>query len=224
MALPTSAIAAAVYCCKLSRGCRYGNQEVYRRLRLVPRVMRDVSNVDMATTMLGKKMAFPVYISGAAKGGLGHQDAEVALCKAAASYDTLQMCPHMATKVCFVAKQWRCVTLLLTFNVVHAAAAAFVYITSRALQVSAFYLAVAGPDTVKLDMSVCVVQTLEQMAEARADGQSQFLQLYVEKDRKASEEMVKRADKLGFSGLFLTVRGPVFGVAVAVAVGVVVCK
>ena len=37
-------------------GCRFANQEVYRRLRLVPRVMRDVSNVDMATTMLGKKM------------------------------------------------------------------------------------------------------------------------------------------------------------------------
>lgn len=108
--------------------------------------MRDVSAVEMNTTMLGKKMSFPVYISGAAKGGLGHADAEVALCKAAAAYGTLQMCPHMATK------------------------------------------------------------TLEQMAEARAKGQSQFLQLYVEKDRAASEDMVKRADALGFSGLFLTVR------------------
>ena len=39
-----------------------------------------------------------MYISGAAKGGLGHADAEVALCKAAAAYDILQMCPHMATK------------------------------------------------------------------------------------------------------------------------------
>ena len=46
-----------VWSAKCSRvGCRFANQEVYRRLRLVPRVMRDVSNVDMATTMLGKKM------------------------------------------------------------------------------------------------------------------------------------------------------------------------
>lgn len=44
--------------------CRCGNQEIYRRLRLVPRVMRDVSNVQMATTMLGHATAFPVYISG----------------------------------------------------------------------------------------------------------------------------------------------------------------
>jgi isopentenyl diphosphate isomerase/L-lactate dehydrogenase-like FMN-dependent dehydrogenase len=34
----------------------------------------------------------------------------------------------------------------------------------------------------------------------------QFLQLYVEKDRDASKETVEKADKLGFSGLFLTVR------------------
>jgi isopentenyl diphosphate isomerase/L-lactate dehydrogenase-like FMN-dependent dehydrogenase len=51
-----------------------------------------------------------------------------------------------------------------------------------------------------------LVCRLEQMAEARAEGQSQFLQLYVEKDRASSKEMVERADKLGFQGLFLTVR------------------
>lgn len=119
---------------------------MYRRLRLVPRVMRNVAEVDTATTMLGHKTAFPVYISGAAKGGLAHLDAEEALCRAAAAYGVLQMCPHMATK------------------------------------------------------------THEQMAAARADGQTQFLQLYVEKDREATKATVQKANELGFQGLFLTVR------------------
>jgi L-lactate dehydrogenase (cytochrome) len=107
--------------------------------------MRDVSNIDMATTMLGHKTSFPVYISGAAKGGFAHPDAEVALCRAAAAAGVLQMCPHMSTK------------------------------------------------------------TFEQIAEARAPGQVHFLQLYVEKDRESSKATVLKADKLGFSGLFLTV-------------------
>lgn len=75
-----------------------GNQEIYRRLRLVPRVMRNVSDVDLGTTMLGHAMVFPVYISGAAKGGLAHADAEEALCRAAAAKGIIQMAPHMATK------------------------------------------------------------------------------------------------------------------------------
>lgn len=108
--------------------------------------MRNVADVDMATTMLGHKTAFPVYISGAAKGGLAHADAEEALCRAAAAHGVLQMCPHMATK------------------------------------------------------------THGQMAAARAQGQVQFLQLYVEKDREATKATVQQADKLGFQGLFLTVR------------------
>ena len=78
--------------------CRCGNQEIYRRLRLVPRVMRNVAEVKTETAMLGHKMSFPVYISAAAKGGLAHADAEEALCRAAFARQTIQMCPHMATK------------------------------------------------------------------------------------------------------------------------------
>lgn len=36
--------------------------------------------------------------SGAAKGGLAHEDAEEALCRASYTAGVLQMCPHMATK------------------------------------------------------------------------------------------------------------------------------
>lgn len=78
--------------------CRCGNQEIYRRLRLIPRVMRNVADVSTETLMLGQKISFPVYISAAAKGGLAHADAEEALCRAAYAKKTIQMCPHMATK------------------------------------------------------------------------------------------------------------------------------
>jgi L-lactate dehydrogenase (cytochrome) len=139
-------IHAWMLCSTLALARRLGNQEIYSRLRLVPRVMRDVSTINMATTMLGHSMAFPVYISGAAKVGFAHTDAELALCRAAAKMQSLQMCPHMSTK------------------------------------------------------------TMEQMAAARAKGQVQFLQLYVEKDRESSKETVENANRLGFSGLFLTVR------------------
>lgn len=82
----------------LCRWCRCGNQEIYRRLRLIPRVMRNVADVSMETSMLGQQMSFPVYISAAAKGGLAHAEGEEALCRAAFAKQTIQMCPHMATK------------------------------------------------------------------------------------------------------------------------------
>lgn len=44
------------------------------------------------------------------------------------------------------------------------------------------------------------------MSAAKAADQIQFLQLYVEKDRDASKATVEKANELGFSGLFLTVR------------------
>lgn len=95
----------AVVLAKVGSWCRCGNQEIYRRLRLVPRVMRNVADISMDTSMLGHKMSFPVYISAAAKGGLAHADAEEALCRAAYAKKTIQMCPHMATKT--LEQVWR---------------------------------------------------------------------------------------------------------------------
>eukprot|EP00327_Prymnesium_parvum_P002581 CAMPEP_0182830580 /NCGR_PEP_ID=MMETSP0006_2-20121128/18653_1 /TAXON_ID=97485 /ORGANISM="Prymnesium parvum, Strain Texoma1" /LENGTH=1019 /DNA_ID=CAMNT_0024958161 /DNA_START=95 /DNA_END=3155 /DNA_ORIENTATION=+ len=130
-----------------------GNQAIYRRIKLVPRVMIDVSDVDLEVEVLGTRMSFPVYISGAAKGGVsGNPDAEVALCRAAYAAGVVQMAPHMPTKP-------------------HA-----------------------------------------EIAAARADGQTQWLQLYMETDRAASEKFVREAEgsmreaeRLGFAALFVTV-------------------
>ena len=75
-----------------------GNQEIFRRIELVPRVMIDVANVSTATTMLGFPTAAPIYISAAAKGGYAHQEAELALCRAAHTAGVIQMVPHFASK------------------------------------------------------------------------------------------------------------------------------
>lgn len=122
-----------------------GNQDIYRRIRLRPRVMVDVSDVRLDTSMLGVGVRMPIYISAAAKGGLAHPDAELALARAAHSCGVVQMCPHLGT------------------------------------------------------------QPLEAMAGARDPAQTQFLQLYMEKDRAKAAATLRTAAQLGFAAVFITV-------------------
>eukprot|EP00958_Prasinococcus_capsulatus_P015662 scaffold1675_cov361-Prasinococcus_capsulatus_cf.AAC.3 len=122
-----------------------GNQLIFRRIRLIPRVMVDVSNVNFETKLMGFASSMPLYISAAAKGGLANAEAECALSRAAVSSGIIQMAPHLGSK------------------------------------------------------------PLSEIAAARAEGQTHFLQLYVEKDRSASEKTVREAEALGYKALFLTV-------------------
>lgn len=59
------------------------NEAAWRRRRLRPRVLVDVSRVDPATTMLGSDIAMPVAIAPMAVHGLAHPEAEVATARAA---------------------------------------------------------------------------------------------------------------------------------------------
>jgi 4-hydroxymandelate oxidase len=60
------------------------NVAAWRRQRLRPRVLVDVSTVDTATTMLGVPVALPVAIAPMATQSLAHPDAESAMARAAA--------------------------------------------------------------------------------------------------------------------------------------------
>ena len=51
------------------------------RLRLRPRVLQDVSNINMSTTILGNKIDFPVCVAPTALHKLAHPDGEVATAK-----------------------------------------------------------------------------------------------------------------------------------------------
>eukprot|EP00164_Ancoracysta_twista_P002679 GFYU01003563.1.p1 GENE.GFYU01003563.1~~GFYU01003563.1.p1 ORF type:complete len:498 (+),score=153.23 GFYU01003563.1:29-1495(+) len=53
--------------------------------------------------------------------------------------------------------------------------------------------------------------SLEEMAGARQGNQVQFFQLYVNQDRKVTEELVRKAEKLGMKALFVTVDAPQLG-------------
>ena len=59
------------------------NEAAWRRYRLRPRVLVDVSRVDPATTLLGVPAACPVVTAPMAAQGLAHPDAELATARAA---------------------------------------------------------------------------------------------------------------------------------------------
>lgn len=61
------------------------NEAAWRRRRLRPRVLVDVSALDPSTTMLGTPTALPVAIAPMAVHGLAHPDGEVATARAAAA-------------------------------------------------------------------------------------------------------------------------------------------
>lgn len=61
------------------------NEVAWRRRRLRPRVLVDVSTVDPSTTLLGTRSALPLAIAPMAVHGLAHEDAEIATALAAAA-------------------------------------------------------------------------------------------------------------------------------------------
>ncbi|KAF8908058.1 FMN-dependent dehydrogenase-domain-containing protein [Mucidula mucida] len=73
------------------------NHAAYHRIWFRPRVLRDVTNVDWFTTVLGHKSSMPVYITATALGKLGHPDGELNLTRAAAKHGIIQMIPTLAS-------------------------------------------------------------------------------------------------------------------------------
>lgn len=59
------------------------NISSYQRLRLLPRMLVDVSNRDMTTNVLGTEMSMPVMVSPTAFHGLAHAEAEAATARSA---------------------------------------------------------------------------------------------------------------------------------------------
>ncbi|MEP6618544.1 MAG: alpha-hydroxy acid oxidase [bacterium] len=59
------------------------NREAYDRIRLRPRVLRDVSTVDTTVTLLGRSLAFPVLLAPTAYHRAMHPDGEIATARGA---------------------------------------------------------------------------------------------------------------------------------------------
>ena len=131
--------------------CLRENHLAFQRIWLKPRVMVDVSNVNMTSDMLGYKCSIPLYISATALAKLAHPDGEVALTRAAFTHDIIQMCPTLSS---------------------------------------------------------C---SLEEMAGARQPNQTQFFQLYVNRDRNVTKQLVEKVEASGMKALFITVDAPCLG-------------
>jgi 4-hydroxymandelate oxidase len=73
------------------------NREAFGRVRLLPRVLRDVSGRSLATTLLGTPVSMPVMIAPVAMQRLAHEDGELATARAAARAGTLMIASTLAT-------------------------------------------------------------------------------------------------------------------------------
>lgn len=59
------------------------NSAAYRRLTFSPRVLRDVSQVDISSSLLGRKLAYPLVLAPTGFTRIAHPDGELAVARAA---------------------------------------------------------------------------------------------------------------------------------------------
>jgi isopentenyl diphosphate isomerase/L-lactate dehydrogenase-like FMN-dependent dehydrogenase len=61
------------------------NREAFERVKLVPRVLNDVSSVDLRTTLFDREMSMPIAVGATGGAGLVWHDGDIALARAAAA-------------------------------------------------------------------------------------------------------------------------------------------
>ncbi len=74
------------------------NRAAWNRLRLRPRILVDISAMDLATTAFGVTLAHPVLVAPTASHDLAHPDAEVATAIGAAAANTLMTLSTISSK------------------------------------------------------------------------------------------------------------------------------
>lgn len=125
------------------------NQEAYRRLRLRPRALVDVSQLDTTVRLFGRELPHPILFAPAAYQKLFHPEGELAVVQGANATDT-------------------------TFTV-----------------------------------STSATTSIEDIAAAAK--KPLWFQLYVQRDRELTRELVRRAAAAGYEALVVTVDTPVLG-------------
>ncbi|KAK2808498.1 hypothetical protein FQN50_004707 [Emmonsiellopsis sp. PD_5] len=127
------------------------NHSAFHKIWFRPKILVDVANVDISSTMLGTPVSVPFYVTATALGKLGHPEGEVCLTRAAHTHNVIQMIPTLAS---------------------------------------------------------C---SFDEIVDAKAADQIQWLQLYVNKDRAITKRIVQHAEQRGCKGLFITVDAPQLG-------------
>lgn len=73
------------------------NREAFNRWQLLPRVLRDVSRVDLEIELLGERISFPVLVAPTAFHSLAHGEGELATARAAARVGTVMVVSTMSS-------------------------------------------------------------------------------------------------------------------------------
>lgn len=73
------------------------NRRAYGRWAIRPRVLVDVSTVDVGTTVLGEEVPFPILLAPTAFQRMAHRDGELATARGAAAVDALMVVSTIAT-------------------------------------------------------------------------------------------------------------------------------
>ncbi|CCI41131.1 unnamed protein product [Albugo candida] len=74
------------------------NQDAFQRIKLRPRVLRDVSDMQMRTSLLGSEVDTPISIAPTAMHCMAHYDGELATARAAARMNTCMILSTLSTK------------------------------------------------------------------------------------------------------------------------------
>ena len=73
------------------------NHAAYERIRLRPRVLRDISKRDLTTTVLGETISMPIMVAPTAFHCMAHSEGEVAAARAAGKAKTIMILSTLAT-------------------------------------------------------------------------------------------------------------------------------
>ncbi|KAH7547046.1 hypothetical protein FEM48_Zijuj01G0265600 [Ziziphus jujuba var. spinosa] len=73
------------------------NGEAFQRIMIRPRILVDVSRIDMSITVLGYKISAPIMVAPTSMQQLAHPEGEVATTRAAAACNTIMILSCMST-------------------------------------------------------------------------------------------------------------------------------
>ncbi|KAK5128634.1 hypothetical protein LTR08_003955 [Meristemomyces frigidus] len=73
------------------------NHSAFHKIWFRPRILQDVEQIDLSTTMLGTKVSIPFYVTATALGKLGNPEGEVVLTRGAKKHNVIQMIPTLAS-------------------------------------------------------------------------------------------------------------------------------
>ena len=73
------------------------NHNAYERIKLKPRVLRDISKRDITTTILGQTVSMPILVAPTAFHCMAHPEGEVAMARAAGTAGTIMMLSTLST-------------------------------------------------------------------------------------------------------------------------------